>query len=304
MTDKEGIYLIYSRFPNGRYIYKVGMSRNLEQRLKQYPQNYEEVLCIPCAGSMEVEKKVINSISNLYGHGIVKCKYGNEYFESDNNCVETIKRTMYDLCSKYNIKFQELDDSERTPPCDIWVEMARKEIPLAYKTIIVKRDIDIHRNEPLTDINKQKNMNIQRIQSPYIFLEYFAPILEKEDISEKMKDYENVFFFRNKVRVFVILYREKRFDIKTESYIETNFKIKRFIPNICSLKKKEAIEKLKEVVRSEEVDRQTVFSKGTFYHKYNELIMSVKEKREYKALEKKNKQLEDEIKQLKRDLTM
>lgn len=140
---------------------------------------------------------------------------------------------------------------------------------------------------------------MQRIQSPYILLEYYAPILEKEEISEKLNVFDDIFFYRNKVRIFVILYKNKRFDIKTESYIDTNLKIKRFVPNIIPLKKKEAFERLKEVVESEDVDKQSIFCKGLFIEKYNELFVIVKEKQEYVALEKKNKMMEEEIKRLK-----
>jgi hypothetical protein len=90
----EGIYYIYSRFPDGRYIYKIGMSKNLGHRLKQYPQNYQEVLSFQCNNPREMEKKLLISIGKMCTKDIKKCDQGIEYFESANNCVEIIKKNI------------------------------------------------------------------------------------------------------------------------------------------------------------------------------------------------------------------
>lgn len=97
---KEGIYFIYSRYPDGRYIYKIGMSKNLEQRMKQYPQNYEEVMTFEHENSRDLERKLLTSIEELCTGDIKKCNQGNEYFESADNCVEIIRNKINDTILK------------------------------------------------------------------------------------------------------------------------------------------------------------------------------------------------------------
>lgn len=97
MSNKEGVYFIYSRFPDGRYIYKIGMTKNLDRRLKEYPQNYKEELTFECTNSSHMEKEILAGICKLNDKGIVKCKKGEEFFESTDNQVDRIVTKIWEV---------------------------------------------------------------------------------------------------------------------------------------------------------------------------------------------------------------
>lgn len=101
-NDKSGgVYLLYSRFPDGRFIYKVGMSENLKCRINSYPPNWFTILCYPCKTPRDMENKLLKFLTdNKATIGIDNCIKGKEYFESDEDRRENILNRLCDLDGK------------------------------------------------------------------------------------------------------------------------------------------------------------------------------------------------------------
>lgn len=96
----EGIYLLYSTYPNGEYIYKIGRSKSLQRRLKEYPPNYHQAIILPCDNSDKVERQILSHLNTCLEEGIEKCDIGKEYFKSPTNQIDKIKLKVYDIYSK------------------------------------------------------------------------------------------------------------------------------------------------------------------------------------------------------------
>lgn len=96
-----GVYLLYSRFPDGRFIYKVGMSENLKCRINSYPPNWFTIFCHPCKNPRDTESIFLKFLSDNKGIlGISNCIKGKEYFESDTDRRESIVNRLCELDSK------------------------------------------------------------------------------------------------------------------------------------------------------------------------------------------------------------
>lgn len=330
MSSKEGIYFIYSRFPDGRYIYKVGMSRNLDKRLKQYPQNYEEVLSFPCKNSLDVEKHVLQTVCSLNEEGVLKCKYGNEYFQSDSDCVEKIKSKISDL-------FVSQKKCVSLQPRDRWVEMVRQEIPVAFGAMVKKFIFEVEQRKLVCDTivnmienrtgfdnqetemesKKEKNINqaeqektrceqektrceqetpcksaAKRILSNFLHLSYNYFNGDKKDIYDRLKGFDDVVILPHKNKIIAILYNNVRFDIKTKRYIMKNFQVGSDIPIVKSIKKEEANTELENSFKDDSY--KNVMAKGIFDTKLS-LLKNEKEKEIYLVQD----ELEKELKKMK-----
>jgi len=97
----EGIYLIHTRelFTLKKEIYKIGRSKNLKKRVKQYPKDSKLLLIKYCNNSKLCESKIIK----LFKVKFIQNKYyGNEYFEgSKEEMIELICEFINS--NKYNI---------------------------------------------------------------------------------------------------------------------------------------------------------------------------------------------------------
>ena len=80
--SQEGIYLLHTRelYNLYEYIYKLGRSKDLDNRVKQYPKGSKIIFMIKCNNSIFCEKKLIEIFKKKF---IQKLDYGTEYFEGN-----------------------------------------------------------------------------------------------------------------------------------------------------------------------------------------------------------------------------
>lgn len=118
-----------------------------------------------------------------------------------------------------------------------------------------------------------------------------------DEIADKFCDYLDLFAYRDRMKVNVLLHKTKGFDIKSESYIENNFKINKAIPDVYGIKNKEINEKILYAVSSETVKKESVLVKGCFEERYNSLT----ERQELQSMEKRLETLEKEKMELEKE---
>lgn len=83
-NNLEYIYIIHPMQCINTNIYKIGRTRNVIKRHRQYPKGSELLLTIPCINSIELEKKILNYLKNNESYYQMK-EYGVEYFKCDLN---------------------------------------------------------------------------------------------------------------------------------------------------------------------------------------------------------------------------
>jgi predicted transcriptional regulator len=130
--------------------------------------------------------------------------------------------------------------------------------------------------------------------------------LDVDEIADKFCEFPDILSYKDRMKVIVLLHKEKGFDIKTDSYIETNFKINKCIPNVFGIKKKEIKEKILFAVSSETVNKETVLAKGVFEEQYSGLLQTketMELEKKMETLEKQNQELQKELKELKETKT-
>lgn len=99
MENTQGVYLLRSRFSEGSYIYKVGMSKNLSRRLKEYPPNFDEILIHPCENPSAFEKEILSFISENASE-LKKCDRGKEYFTSETDSTQLLMQIIINLATR------------------------------------------------------------------------------------------------------------------------------------------------------------------------------------------------------------
>jgi len=94
----EGIYFIHTRecFRLKENIYKLGRSYNLDNRVKQYPNDSKILFMMKCNNSKDIEKYLIKLFKKKF---IQKTYYGTEYFEGD---VDEMINEIYKYLYRYN----------------------------------------------------------------------------------------------------------------------------------------------------------------------------------------------------------
>lgn len=99
----EGLYMIhtYTCISNNEYIYKIGRSNNLYNRITNYSNGSVCYLVIESMESKVDESEVLKIFNNKYKN--IKF-YGNEYFEGDkNDMIKTIENFVKNKYSKPRI---------------------------------------------------------------------------------------------------------------------------------------------------------------------------------------------------------
>jgi len=97
---EEGLYLLQTRefVSLNKEIYKIGRSRNVTNRVNQYPNGTNIMLMIKCKNSNICETNLINLFKDKF---IQQRFYGTEYFEG--NCYDMIQE-ICDYVNKNNCK--------------------------------------------------------------------------------------------------------------------------------------------------------------------------------------------------------
>lgn len=138
---------------------------------------------------------------------------------------------------------------------------------------------------------------MERIHNKYICLKYYILNLDMDEIADKFAEYSDVFAYRDGMKMIVLLYKSKGFDIKKESYIENSFKINTCIPEVFGIKKEEVKDKI--LFAMEKVKKESVLIKGIF-KEINDSLTNVEK---IKTMEKKIKALEKELKKKTQHIT-
>lgn len=92
-VDNECIYIIHSAQHINTNIYKVGRTKNITNRLRQYPKGSELLYMFSCNNSKLVETKILQYLNANSGFKQIKTS-GNEYFQCD---INLLKNTIFKL---------------------------------------------------------------------------------------------------------------------------------------------------------------------------------------------------------------
>lgn len=87
LIDEEQIYIIQERtfVELNLNVYKIGRTKNLNRRFKEYSNGSKLLFTIPCNNSVESETKILNYLKNNNEKYIQTKEYGNEYFRCNLN---------------------------------------------------------------------------------------------------------------------------------------------------------------------------------------------------------------------------
>lgn len=94
----EYIYIIHCAQYINTNIYKIGRTKNIINRIKDYPKGSELILTISCNDSIKMEKHILSYLkkTDIYYH----CKdIGNEYFKCD---LDNLKNDIQTIISDNN----------------------------------------------------------------------------------------------------------------------------------------------------------------------------------------------------------
>ena len=93
---KEYIYIIHSAQHINENIYKIGRTKNISKRLKQYPNGSELLFTTTCNNSKLIENKIIHYLKNDSNYIHYK-ESGNEYFKCE---LENLKFDIQNIINK------------------------------------------------------------------------------------------------------------------------------------------------------------------------------------------------------------
>jgi hypothetical protein len=97
---RKGVYMLYSRFPDGRFLYRIGSSENIDNRISSYPPNWYVFFTYICRNQNienfkgRIIKILENNKENLC---IIDFYRSSEYFDSSIDCREEIQNI---ICEK------------------------------------------------------------------------------------------------------------------------------------------------------------------------------------------------------------
>lgn len=272
----EGIYLLHSMFSNGDCIYKIGQSKTLDRRLKEYPPNYSVVVKLPCKNSGIIESAVIREFNT--NPNLKKCDRGKEHFQSKTLIDDVLKKIVCDIYDKYAIK----------------VKCSQQDIKDVRSTENIKGKQEI--NQPIDrkeiKIVSPVKQGMERLHAFFLILSYNQHIPTKK-IHKQFEKNEGVFVFMDDTITNVLLYKKNSFDIKTEMYIIKHFVIGGISPEVRSISKHDIIRTLQA--------NTCIYSRGFLKelgdkHSSREVNMNIKKiKQTIKAQHKKIATLEKEL---------
>lgn len=169
-----GIYFIASRFLDGSYIYKVGKSKCVKDRINQYPQNFSLIMSFKCLDKNVSENEVIGVLERMSHLGVVRCEKGVEYFTSENDLIKEIKLALYEWY--YEIERTRSDPIESSSTCaadnlnlntDIDLIKRKRLHAKTIRNIYARNHILIKELIPITKIEKRQDKT-------WLFLTYIV----------------------------------------------------------------------------------------------------------------------------------
>lgn len=85
------LYIVWLReFVNSQQsVYKIGRSKDISSRLKDYPKDSKLLYCVFTTDIVEKESKLIHILKNENSGVIQQTKYGTEYFLGDYNVIRS-----------------------------------------------------------------------------------------------------------------------------------------------------------------------------------------------------------------------
>ena len=95
--SKEYIYIIHCIQHIDKGIYKIGRTKNITNRLKQYPKGSELLFTIMVDNSRKIETDILNYLKNNENY-IQYTDSGNEYFRCDLNIL---KKDIYNIIDEF-----------------------------------------------------------------------------------------------------------------------------------------------------------------------------------------------------------
>ena len=84
MVFIDTIYLLQEREFIGTNVFKIGRTRNINQRMRNYPKNSLLLYFATCSDCVKVETKIKHMFIKKYTQRI---DIGSEYFEGDYNFI-------------------------------------------------------------------------------------------------------------------------------------------------------------------------------------------------------------------------
>jgi vacuolar-type H+-ATPase subunit I/STV1 len=121
---------------------------------------------------------------------------------------------------------------------------------------------------------RENSNKMERILTYNLQVVYINSTLSVKEVFDHLGKFENVFVGRKGNNVEAIIYKNTRFDIKTDTYFSRTFKIEQNNPEVSGIKKEDVQEKIKSFFIDNSY--KTVIVKGSFVSIYEQL----KEKKE------------------------
>lgn len=97
-SNNEFIYIMHCAQHINSNIYKIGRTKNVMNRFKQYPKGSELLFSINCTNAKRIESKILNNLKTNVNYLQYKDS-GNEYFQCD---LETLKLDIQKILSEEN----------------------------------------------------------------------------------------------------------------------------------------------------------------------------------------------------------
>lgn len=93
MHNNEYIYIIHCAQYINTNIYKIGQTKNIMNRFKQYPKGSEMLFMFSCNNARQIESKILNYLKSNNNYIWYK-DAGNEYFQCE---LDNLKSDIYNI---------------------------------------------------------------------------------------------------------------------------------------------------------------------------------------------------------------
>ena len=93
MHNNEYIYIIHCAQYINTNIYKIGQTKNIMNRFKQYPKGSEMLFMFSCNNARQIESKILNYLKSNNNYIWYK-DAGNEYFQCE---IDNLKSDIYNI---------------------------------------------------------------------------------------------------------------------------------------------------------------------------------------------------------------
>lgn len=130
---------------------------------------------------------------------------------------------------------------------------------------------------------------MERVRSTYLHLTYREQSTTFEQVTKHFELYSDIFVFCSMFKMNVVLYRENRFDIKTENYIRKNFKIGKTLPEVKPTTKTESVK----ILDKHLMEKRQIVTKGLFKELFDEYTCRLEEEKKDREIERLQAELKE-----------